>query len=890
MHIPSATYRVQLNKEFTFSALADIIEYMNMLGVSTIYASPVFNATPGSLHGYDVTDPHSINPEIGSLEELKEMQTKLQTSNMTWLQDTVPNHMAFNTFNWRLMDVLERGEYSEYYNYFDINWHHPSPALKGKLMVPFLAGELDACLEKDEIKLSFSSQGFTIDYGGTKYPLSITAYKYLMLLDRIDNMYDAGDELHEMFVQGSAFLGYRDWAIQKRRWIDKLIDDKAKYQSISQLVLSVNKNKERLTHLLEHQHYVLTFWKTTEQEINYRRFFTINSLICLRMEDEAVFTEYHRMLYSFYNEKIIQGLRIDHVDGLYNPSQYIRRLRSLFGEECYIIAEKILEANEDVPQYWPLEGTSGYEFLSSVNQLFTNREGARALLRFYHELVPDVPSYSQLVFENKEMILRNYMAGEWENLVHYFFELNLQGKHSIERMKEAIGLMMLSMPVYRIYPRQIPLQGSNLRFMKETFDKALRVNPVYNEELLYLQSLTMTPPSDSGQHDRVLNFLNRLMQFTGPLTAKGVEDTTFYVYNPLISHDEVGDAPSTLGISIEDFHARMISRREVAPFSLNATATHDTKRGEDARMRLNVLSDFPAEWQLHVNEWFEMNRSIRSQLMGKPAPSINDEYFIYQSIVAGFPGDFTVTEEYISRLQEYLVKVVREAKVNSNWEQPDEAYEKACSQFVEQVLSSDHGFVNHFLPFMKKISGCANRYAIGQVLIKATAPGIPDTYQGCELPDLSYVDPDNRRAVNYKQRKSWLGKIRKAEQEGPENLLTFLRSHRNSGLEKLFVTWKALNFRRVNQSLFNDGAYIPVEVHGNKTSAIAFVRHFSGKWCLVAVPLGASDASDCYIALPEESPSRWTNIFTGEILIFNNRRLFLQDMLTIPVVFLEAER
>lgn len=884
MHVPASTYRVQLHKDFTLADLENIIDYLHTLGITTIYAAPIVTAVPGSMHGYDVTDPHMINPEIGTLEQLMRISARLKGKNMSWLQDIVPNHMAFHPLNWRLMDVMERDSASPYYHYFDIDWHHPATHLNGKLQVPFLGKALEACIADGEIKVSFSDIGFTVDYFQTKYPLSLSAYPVLFSAhpEKVKGW-------REFLKKAEALRDREMWHVHKMDFVRAISNDEASLFAVLELLETVNNDRQKLRHLLESQYYALAFWKHTEQEIGYRRFFTVNELICLRMEDDAVFEEYHKLLGQLYEQQIVQGFRIDHIDGLKDPAGYIRRLRKRFGEDCYIIAEKILEAKENMPAQWPLEGTSGYEFLSYVSQLITNRKGAKQLATFYRELVPSLPAYHELVSANKRLILEQYMAGEWENLVRFFMVAGLSGNFQYERIRAALGLLMVSLPVYRIYPEQLPLRGNDVVVMNEAFHKALANGKIYRAELEYLQRIFTQPLDDAAMCDRILGFLKRLMQFTGPLTAKGVEDTTFYVYNALISHDEVGDAPSTLGISVTNFHSKMAERLRATPFSLNATATHDTKRGEDARLRLNVLCEFPDQWQQLVLQWFDMNRPFHHRTSkGNLAPSKNDEYYIYQAIIGGFPEDMEVASEWLARLQAYQVKAVREAKVYSDWGEPDEEYEAACGAFIRNILSPGSAFLTSLLPFMKKVNGRANRLALVQALVRITAPGIPDTYQGCELWDLSFVDPDNRRPVDYTRRKQYLDELIRKEREGREALFGLLKDHSADGIEKLFVTWKALNFRKQHPHIFWKGAYIPLQSTARETTLIAYARRHENHWIIVAAPLGAEQSSygDDVLILPEHAPSNWRSVLTGETFHTEGRILLSECFRNFPVALL----
>ncbi|HYI78922.1 MAG TPA: malto-oligosyltrehalose synthase [Chryseolinea sp.] len=892
MNIPTSTYRLQFNKDFTFQDLLGIIDYLHALGISTIYASPILKSAAGSLHGYDVIDPHSIDPEIGTKEELQAIALKLKEKDMTWVQDIVPNHMAFNTSNERLMDVLERGPSSTFYQYFDIQWNHPHAELKEKLMVPFLGEDLESCIKNGHLKLTFSKNGFEISYGGSKYPVSLIAYDSLFSIIRSVGAKKLREEWKE-FVNGrAADSHFTTWKKLKTKWINVISGQER--NTILQIIDRFNSDTQKMLTLLSNQHYVFTHWKRTEKLINYRRFFTVNQLICLRMEDESVFNEYHSFLHSLYKEDLIQGFRIDHIDGLKDPSQYLRNLRRLFGDTCYIIVEKILDRKEAMPADWLLQGTSGYEFLAAVNQLFTNKNGARELLNFYRTLVPTLPPYKQLVEKNKTMMLQNYMEGEWDNLIEYLFELNLQGNFTRPKLKQALGLIMVSLPVYRIYPKQIPVDGDDLVILTELINKNTEVHSSFEKELNHFYTLFVCPDKEIDKSS-ILDFLKRLMQFTGPLTAKGVEDTTFYIYNPLISHDEVGDSPLTLGMTVNEFHKRMTVRQKSAPYSLNATATHDTKRGEDVRLRLNVLSDIPDRWREIVKLWLASN----GQNGGNgQRPEINDEYFIYQSIIGGFPEDLKITDAWINRLKEYLVKVVREAKVNSNWESPNEVYEKVCTDFIENVLKESDILQSDILPFAQSVIDIASDNTLGQLLIKITAPGIPDIYQGCELWDLSWVDPDNRRPVDFEIRKKYLEEIIRQEKGNSEGLLPFLLEHRDLGFEKLFVSWRALNFRKTFEHVFKVGEYVPLQLSKGEATVCAFARRLQDHFVMVVIPIACgknlrdakSEWSHESITLGPDLPSSWTNIFTGKEIEATNELTLTDALGSFPVALLTNKK
>ncbi len=885
MRIPSSTYRVQLHQQFSFEELKAIIPYLHELGVSAIYAAPIGSAIPGSMHGYDVTDPNRINPEVGTRKEMREIFELLRGKGMIWIQDIVPNHMAFSTHNTRLMDVLERGQTSPYYRYFDIDWEHESKELHGKVMVPFLGKEIRECLRAGELTLSVGENGIILCYFDDCYPVSDATYE--VLASHTGTLNHLRDALLEMHQRSREQPVVEDWSAFKTEWYRKL-EQSGLTPVLAAQLKEVSANESLMSQILDMQYYRLTFWKRTESEINYRRFFTVNSLICLRMGDQFVFDDYHKLVRHLFNEGLIQGVRIDHIDGLNDPTEYLERLRKLLGDDCYIIAEKILESDEVLPEHWPIQGTSGYEFLSTLNKLFTDPRGSSHLVEFYRSLVTDVPPYEELVQRNKKLILEKHMAGELDNLIRYFVNEGLLGRFDQERMKRALASFMLALPVYRIYPEALPLTGIELELVEGAFHEALLLEPAFSDELHHLRWLWVAPIEDDSLRESGLRFLKRLMQFTGPLTAKGVEDTTFYIYHPLISHDEVGDDPSVLGTSVRDFHRKMITRQQTMPLSLNASATHDTKRGEDARARLNVLSEIPDEWISKVREWISLNQAFHENVGGFPAPSVNDEYFLYQSVLGGFPEDYIVNEEWIARVKEYLVKAMREAKVRTNWESPDEAYENACIQFTERILEPGSSFLESFIPFVRKIVETASVYSVIQTVIKLTAPGIPDIYQGCELWDLSYVDPDNRRPVDYERRNSYLMQLREAFATGFDDVNAILQREQAYGIRKLFTTWRLLNFRRDHPDLFGEGSYLPLTQLGEGNCAIGYARYHQGQWCLVVAPflLMRKKSSDDielkqnFIFLPPDSPKVWRNVFTDKIAETSENRLTIDELLS----------
>jgi (1->4)-alpha-D-glucan 1-alpha-D-glucosylmutase len=863
MIIPSSTYRIQFNRNFNFGHLASIVDYLDDLGITAIYASPILQAAKESEHGYDGIDASIINNELGTIEELEALSATLQEKGMGWIQDIVPNHLAFDTNNVWLKDVLERGINSPYARYFDIDWDHPF--YQNKLMVPFLEAPLSECIQQDKLKLEFSPQGFFFAYSIHRYPVSFETYPLLL-----SGVFE--DEFNHVNAGVSALLNntsadYEHWNCLKDELLTQLTDEKT-VESIRQRVRMINDDPSLFSAALSSQHYVLIHHVESHTQINYRRFFNVNGLICLRIEDEQVFNDYHRLIHQLYEKGIIHGLRIDHIDGLKDPKTYIDRLRQLFGKDCYIIVEKILDIKEHLPASFDIEGTSGYEFLSYINQVLTDTRGAEQLLKVYNRYSPKFNDYDAIVYNNKLDNLVTYLNGEWDNLLRLLLSLNLIEDEEIRMadLKMALGAFMAGFPVYRAYINQLPLEQSDMQMVEEGFSRALRKYRALHYELGVLREL-FNPHEDQIKNTNRLLFIQRLMQFTGPLAAKGVEDTTFYQYNALISHNEVGDQPCVLGIPVKEFHEKMQERQLKNPLSFNCTSTHDTKRGEDGRIRINIISELADEWTGLVKQWQLINEPFRKQAGQVKAPVVNDEYFLYQAILGGFPEDLVVTQEFKERTKKYFIKVLRESKLMSDYVNPNTAYEEASIQFIDHLLNSNHSFLPSFQPFVEKVIQYANTYTMVQIVIKTTSPGIPDIYRGCELWDISYVDPDNRRPVDYDLRKRLLKEMKEKKTEGPDAALAWANDNYIIGAEKFLVTREMLQIRKKHPRLFVEGDYIPVYAEGNSNRIVfSYLRHFNGDWLLVVLPLGivANKGKSVILKLPPEAPQHWKNIFTGE--------------------------
>jgi (1->4)-alpha-D-glucan 1-alpha-D-glucosylmutase len=861
MQLPLSTYRVQFNKNFTLRHLADILDYLEDLGITTIYASPLLQPTPGSDHGYDGINPGALNAEIGSLEELESLASRLQTKGMNWIQDIVPNHLAFNTDNIWLRDVLERGISSPYAGHFDIDWEHPF--YPQKLMVPFLEGELKDCFEQKKVQLGFADSGFSLNYGPYQYPVNADSYPFILSGCFDDESNPANALINTLITNKTAESVH--WVHTKQDLV-KLIQQEPTISRVNDKIESINADPTLLMQLHSMQHYALCYFGISHTQINYRRFFNVNGLICLRMEDQKVFDDYHRLTAELYSKKLITGLRIDHIDGLKNPKEYVDRLRVLFGDECYIIVEKILDMKEHIPPM-DIQGTSGYEFLSYINQVITDTEGSEKLLKVYEHYVPSLTDFDTIVFENKMANLESYLNGEWDNLLRLLLSLSLVDDEEI-RMKElkmALGVFMACYPVYRAYITDLPLTPDDEVLVNLAFENALKRFPALHYELSVLKQV-FTPHPDSTRQANRLTFVQRLMQFTGPLAAKGVEDTTFYQYNPLISHNEVGDNPCRLGISVDEFHQKMQERAEMNPYSMNCTSTHDTKRGEDGRIRINIISELSDEWQKLVAEWQKINEPYRQPVGNLRAPVVNDEYFLYQAVLGGFPEDLELTESFVTRTKAYFTKVLRESKRNSDHVDPNIPYEEACHRFIEHLLNPEHTFLPSMKKFISKIIPFANTYSMVQVAIKTTAPGIPDIYRGCELWDISYVDPDNRRPVDYVLRQKLVNELKQKESEGPLPVAEWALKNFEIGAAKLYVTRTLLRLRRELRDLFLHGTYVPLNIKSGERQVIAYQRKNDSERILVILPLGIvrDKGRPLTLTLPDEEIADWQNIFTGE--------------------------
>jgi malto-oligosyltrehalose synthase/4-alpha-glucanotransferase len=897
MFNPISTYRIQFHKDFTFSHLEEIIPYLGNLGIKTLYASPIFSAVPGSNHGYDGIDPLAINPEIGTLEQLRSISKRLKKQGISWLQDIVPNHMAFNQDNAWLMDVLEKGPLSQFKNYFDQSLAD-STLFEGPIMVPFLGDDLNNVIEAGDIKLDLKDSKPVLIYAEQTWPLNLRSYATILQAGNAE-LTEAVQQLNKQITDLENITDleeYYDAADLLKSNLGLQLNGDEFRQYLQICLSNINNDKQLLQVIAEDQYYRLCNWKETDEHINYRRFFTVNSLICLNIQREEVFAHFNSLIKTLIEEGIFQGLRIDHIDGLYDPLQYLQRLRALTGEETYIVVEKILESGEKLPSSWPIQGTTGYDFLAQANNLFTDAGSEKAFTEFYEQLAESTKSVKKQIHDKKALILTGHMNGELENLTRLFMDSDLFSSENNDKinsgeLKEAIAQMLIRFPVYRFYGNSFPLSQAESSSLEGILNKANKKHPELTNGIALLKWALIDEPktADAEFNKSALRFYQRCMQFTGPLMAKGVEDTLMYTYNRFIDHNEVGDSPDAFGLTIDEFHEMMQKRQADWPLALNGTATHDTKRGEDVRSRLNALTGIANEWLQIVGEWQKLNNDIRSE----NGPDGNDEYFIYQTLIGAYPMPGQDDQDFESRLIEYLEKMLREAKRHSNWAQPNEEYEDSAKHFSVALLDKSRPFWKSFSDFHQKVCDMGICNSLAQVTLKLTCPGVPDIYQGCEHWDLSLVDPDNRRPVDYELRQQLFD-----ETEGisPNDLW----NDRANGNIKAWLINKLLKFRLKNTALFSKGTYHPIQVKGKyKDQVIAFARVYKNNWIIVVAPINAAaiaglpndvDWNDTCIVLPENAPSNSVDMLAGTTKDLS-KEIKLNDLLhEFPVAVLKLTR
>jgi (1->4)-alpha-D-glucan 1-alpha-D-glucosylmutase len=883
--VPRATYRLQLNAGFTFADARKIAPYLAELGVSDLYVSPILKARKGSAHGYDVVDAVALNPELGSEDDFNALHGELQRHDLGLLLDVVPNHMAASSDNSWWMSVLENGPHSRFLHYFDIDWS--AVTVRGqtvnKVLLPILGKPYGEALESQEIQLGFDADGFFFLYYDKRLPLAPHSYRQV-LLQCVDSLPKEGVaiELRELLqgdeaVPNSKFLKETLWRIYEQ--------DATFREALDRTIQSFNGQRgnpegfNALDDLIDRQWYRLAYWRIASQKINYRRFFDVTDLVGVRVENPEVFEARNRRTLELIAEGKVTGLRIDHIDGLYDPIGHMRKLQLRLGDSgdraLYIILEKILAPNEELPGDFPVSGTTGYDFLDSLNAVFVDSAGLKHLDAFYRAFTGVTQSFEDICYERKKQVIQELFSGEMRSLGKKLSTVAMADRNARDfapvELTAALTEVTACLTVYRTYMRNGEISEAERAYICDAIARARQRAGTSLDDRLFVfleRVLLVDPPSYiASEREQWLAFVMRWQQFTGRVMAKGVEDTAFYNYNRLVSLNEVGGNPGRGGDfdSLEEFHQRNCRQHRHWPHTLNATSTHDTKRSEDVRARINVLSEVSSLWARQVRRWSKMNAHLRRD--GIPHP--NEELLLYQTLIGMWPLNEENLPAVRERLRQYLEKAAREAKTHTSWIAPNAAYEEALLTFGDAVLSHAD-FCEDFIRFQKRIAfyGCLN--ALSQLVLKATAPGTPDFYQGMELWDFSLVDPDNRHAIDYDHRESLLRKIKAADTHGGLDLGTLLRRW-HDGRVKMFVTWKVLELRGRHPELFRDGAYQPLDGGRN---IVAFARTHDGHSVVVAVPRFLTS-----LVKPDVFPlreiwgqaalqisGRWRNIFTNETL------------------------
>jgi (1->4)-alpha-D-glucan 1-alpha-D-glucosylmutase len=879
MRVPIATYRIQFNAQFTFDDARRIAAYLHDLGISDLYASPVLRARKGSTHGYDVVDATTLNPELGTAEDFTRLHEALAGNEMGLLLDIVPNHMAASAENAWWMSVLENGTHSRFLHFFDIDWRND------KVLLPILGRPYGEALESGEIQLAFDADGFFLSYFDKRLPIAPQSYQ-IVLRECLGALPPDGPalEVHDLVqndgvIANSRFLKDTLWRVHEQT--------AAFREALDDVIARFNRDFDLLDRLLDAQWYRLAYWRIASETINYRRFFDVTDLVGVRVENPEVFEIHHRLVSELVGEGKVTGLRIDHIDGLFDPMNYLTKLQLRHGdpqevESLYVVVEKILEDGEALPPSMRCAGTSGYDFLDTANALFVDPAGLERLTATYQEYTGETASYEDMVYERKKQVIDELFYGEMRALGAQLGGLAVADRNARDfapsEIANALVEVTACMPVYRTYIRDAVSDEDRSRIHHAIEEARRRADSVDPRLFDFVERVLLLDPPRyiRGEREKWLEFVMSWQQFTGRVMAKGVEDTAFYNYNRLISLNEVGGEPGRHGDfdAVTALHARNERMARDWPQTMNATSTHDTKRSEDVRARIHVLSELSHEWQREVRRWSRANASLKRD----GVPHANEEWMIYQTLVGMWPLDESEVPSVPERLRAYLEKAAREAKTHSSWLQPNVEYEKALQDFASAILEHEP-FLAPFRRFQRRIAFHGFLSSLAQVVLKACSTGLPDFYQGSELWDFSLVDPDNRRPVDYEKRAALLRDV-------PPSA-TLLRNWQD-GRVKLFVTARALAARARNIDAFR-GAYRAIET--GTSNAFAFTR---GENVLVAIPRLTTQLTnklplgDVWRDHALDVEGRWRNVFTDEVV--EGARLALKDVFaTFPVAILERE-
>lgn len=954
--MPSATYRLQFNAGFTFADAERIVGYLHDLGVSDVYASSYLAAKEGSVHGYDVVNQTLFNKELGDEGSHAAFVDELARHDMGHILDFVPNHMCIESGdNVWWMDVLENGMSSPYAHFFDIDWEPVKKELTGKVLLPLLGDQYGRVLEGGGLQLVFRDGAFFVQCNALQIPVEPRSY-LLVLQHRPDVLREKLPQeaapLQELLSIETALQHlplyseqnpekmnerHREKEIIKKRLSQLCLESREVAEFIAENVAIFNGTKgepnsfDLLDRLLRDQAYRLSYWRVATEEINYRRFFDINALAAIRMEDQTVYDLTHTLLFRLIREGKVTGVRIDHVDGLYDPVSYLQHLQKsaylqlwerdegtppqegaeqereawvrrydevLERDPCYrplyVVVEKILMKGELLPEQWPVFGTTGYEFLNSVNGIFVASEAAKQFDRIYDRFVKRESDFAEIVYENKKLVMQVSLSGEVNMLAHQLNNIaeedRLTRDFTLNSLVRAISEVIACFPVYRTYANSASLRDRDVQYIEAAVSKAKRRNPAISGSVFdFLRDVLLLRSPDRASEESRRNWLYfamRFQQITGPVMAKGLEDTAFYVYHRLVSLNDVGGMPGRFGTTLEAFHGQNLERNKNFPHAMIATATHDSKRGEDVRTRIDAISEIPELWRKSVARWSRLNKRRGLVIDNQQVPERNEEYLLYQTLIGAWPAgavDDATHEAFRGRISEYMIKALREAKVNTSWVSPNAAYEDAVAGFVDAVLArtSDNDFLQDFQPLQRRLSRCGLFSSLSQTLLKMTSPGIPDFYQGTELVEFTLVDPDNRRQVDYEKRIEALAGLKRRERDDGAARLWSELLEREDERSKLFLIYRVLNYRREHRDLFAGGEYLPLEAAGERARHLcAFARKAGGRAVIVAAarlvatlmpgeassPLGEAVWQDTVLLLPEGMEGRFRNVVNDAIV------------------------
>ena len=871
--IPRATYRIQLNSAFTFKDATAIVPYLAELGISHVYCSPYFRARAGSTHGYDVVDHNSFNPEIGDRDDFERFVAELRAHGMGHVLDIVPNHVGImGSDNAWWMDVLENGQASIYADFFDIDWTPANPALTDKVLVPVLGDVYGVVLEKGEIELRFEPElgSFAFFYHEHRFPLDPRTYP--RVLDRalahtsnfkVDALRRACRDLpdrHEP-TEEQVRERHREKEARKRELAQLYASDSSVAHAIDAAVRSFAGDPQEpasfdaLNEILESQAYRLAYWRVASDDINYRRFFDVNSLGALRVENEATFEATHKLLLELVGSGKIDALRVDHPDGLYDPASYFKRLQKAVAEvtsnpvalPIYLVVEKITASFEHLPPDWPVHGETGYHFGNVVNRMLVDAATRMRMDRVYRGFIDENVEWPTVAYQCQHLVLRHSLSSELNTVANLLARIAQLDRHSrdftFNSLRHALAEVIACFPVYRTYIAGT-VSENDRRYIEWAVAAAKRRRSSTEAPILdFVRSalLLELPAPNEQMRSRMLRFVMKFQQITAPITAKGVEDTALYRFNRLTSLNEVGGEPDAYGTSVQAFHSDSQYRARNWPHEMLGTSTHDTKRSEDVRARINVLSEMTMAWRKTIERWSRMNRTRKREVDGQSAPSRNDECLLYQTLIGCWPLEEWETGGngvYRERIEAYMIKAAREAKLRTSWANINAEYEDALTQFVRTTLEQREGnlFLADVVAVQRRLARFGLLNGLSQVLCKLTAPGVPDIYQGNEIWEFSLVDPDNRRPVDYHKRRAMLAQLRQAQASDADQVRQLVDNIAD-GRCKLYLTWKVLQFRREHEEVFRRGEYIPLRTSGEHASNLcAFARRHEGTLVISIAP------------------------------------------------------